>query len=285
MIEIIDSHVHFWNPQHLSYPWLAEVNKLNRTYMPADLPREGSSWSMAGLVFVQADCIPEHGIEEASWVASLAQEDARIKGIVAFAPLENGDAARAELEQLKANPLVKGIRRLIQSESRGFSLQPSFVEGVKSLADYDFTFDICIYHTQLPDVIQLIKQCPQIEFVLDHLGKPGIKDGTMDPWREHIVTLASFSNVRCKISGMVTEADHANWTVDHLRPYVDHLLEAFGAERLMFGSDWPVVNLAGDYHRWLSALNTLLHELSESEKKALYADNAIRFYGIDRDVL
>lgn len=285
MLEIIDSHVHFWNPLQLSYPWLAEVNELNRTYMPADLPLEGVGWSMAGLVFVQADCIAEHGIEEASWVASLAQEDARIKGIVAFAPLEKGDAARAELEKLKSNPFVKGIRRLIQSEPLGFSIQPGFVQGVKSLADYDFTFDICIYHPQLPDLIQLVEQCPEIEFVLDHLGKPGIKEGILDPWREHIVTLASFPNVRCKISGLVTEADHTNWTPDDLRPYVEHLLEAFGTDRLMFGSDWPVVNLAGGYHRWFGALDTLLHELSELEKKALYADNAIRFYGIDRDVL
>lgn len=283
MIEILDSHVHFWDPLHLSYPWLGGLDKLNRAYMPTDLAHEGAAWSMTGLVFVQADCIPKHGIEEANWVTSLAEEDARIKGIVAFAPLEKGDVARAELEQLKANPLVKGIRRLIQSEPLGFSLQPRFVVGVKSLADYDFTFDICIYHTQLSDVIQLVEQCPQIEFVLDHLGKPGIKAGLFDAWREHIATLSRFPNIKCKISGMITEADHTNWTVDDLRPYVEHMLETFGTDRLMFGSDWPVVNLAGDYHRWFDTLGMILRDLSESEKKALYSDNASRFYRIDTD--
>lgn len=280
MIELIDSHVHFWNPVYLSYPWLAEVNKLNRVYMPADLPRDGVGWSMAGLVFVQADCIPEHGIEEASWVESLAQKDARIKGIVAFAPLEKGEEARAELEQLKANPLVKGIRRLIQSEPRGFSLQPGFVEGVKSLADYDFTFDICIHHTQLPDVIQLVEQCPQIEFVLDHLGKPGIKEGTLDPWREHIVTLANFPNVKCKISGMVTEADHQEWQVADLQPYIEHIIEAFGIGRLMYGGDYPVVELAASYPQWVGILLAYTESLSAKEKQLLFHDNAREFYRI-----
>jgi L-fuconolactonase len=276
MIDVIDSHVHFWEPSHLNYPWLGDIEKINRPYLPGDLPRQGTGWSMSGLVFVQADCVPEQGIEEARWVASLA--DDRIQGIVAFAPLEKGDAARAELDQLKDIPLVKGVRRLIQSEPLGFCVQPDFVQGVRSLADYGLSFDLCIYHPQLPDVIRLVEQCPQIEFVLDHVGKPGIKDGLQDPWREQIVQLAAFPNVRCKISGMVTEADHDNWQPADLEPYIAHIIEAFGIERLMFGGDYPVVELAATYPQWMETVIAATGAFSDEEKRQFFVDNARAFY-------
>ena len=276
MIDIIDSHVHFWEPSRLNYPWLGDVQKINRPCLPEDLPRQGEGWTMSGLVFVQADCIPEHGIEEARWVASLGDE--RIQGIVAFAPLEKGDAVREELDQLKDIPLVKGVRRLIQSEPLGFSVQPDFVVGVRMLADYGFSFDLCIYHPQLGNIIRLVEECPQIEFVLDHIGKPGIKDGLLDPWREQITQLAAFRNVRCKISGMVTEADHEHWRPADLQPYIEHIIDAFGIERLMFGGDWPVVELAATYPQWMETVLAATRAFSDEEQRLFFHDNARDFY-------
>ena len=278
MLDIIDSHIHFWDPARIRYDWLADVEKLNRPYLPDDLPREGDGWRMTGLVMVEADCNPADSVKEAVWVATLRDE--RIKGIVAQAALEKGDGVRPQLEKLKSVPLVKGVRRLIQAEALGFSLQPDFVAAVQSLPEYGFSFDICIYHPQLGDVIQLVRQCPDVSFVLDHIGKPGIKDGLLDPWRAQISALAELPNVQCKFSGMLTEADHQNWQVEDLRPYIDHVLEAFGPSRLMYGGDHPVLELAASYPRWMELALEYTDALSDDEKRLMFHDNARAFYRV-----
>lgn len=278
MQKILDSHVHFWEPNTLNYPWLADIELLNKSYLPADLPKSDDGWQMEKLVFVQADCVPEQGIDEAKWVASL--DDERIAGIVAFAPLEKGAAVQDELDQLSEIPKVKGIRRLIQSEAMGFSVQPQFIDGVQALAAKNFSFDICVVYSQLLDVIELVKQCPDVSFVLDHFGKPAIANGEIDQWRNHITQLAEFDNVQCKLSGLVTEADHQNWSIADLRPYYEHVLESFGTNRLMFGGDWPVVKLAADYERWVQTALLLTHGLSDSEKDAIFYQNGHDFYKV-----
>jgi L-fuconolactonase len=280
MQNIIDSHIHFWNPDRLQYSWLKSVPTINRSFAPVDLPASGNGWTMDGLIFVEADVDADYGLREAQWVASLANEDSRIKGIVAFAPLDRGVDARAHLDQLQQIPLVKSVRRLIQSEPLGFCIQPQFVEGVKLLHAYDLRFDICVYHPQLPDVIELVRQCPEIEFVLDHIGKPGIKDQSFSPWRENIKTLAQFPNVYCKISGLVTEADHENWRPEQLQPYIDHVLEVFGVDRVMYGGDWPVSLLASSYDRWIETIMVATQSLAVHERQKLFHDNAMAFYRV-----
>mgnify|MGYP000179511855 CR=1 FL=1 len=277
-MRIIDSHVHFWHPETLRYTWLDEIDLLNKPFLPDDFDAATGDIDVEGIVFVQADCDSQQAVDEVEWVASL---DERIQAIVAFAPLENGNAARLMLEKLTGYERVKGVRRLIQSEASGFARQPDFIKGVQSLSEYNLSFDICVYHHQLPDVLELVKQCPDICFVLDHAGKPGIKAGLLDPWRGHISQLAQFDNVCCKISGMITEADHQNWSEDSLKPYIEHLLNTFGTERLMFGSDFPVMNLAGDYLRWFNTLQSILTTLTEAETTAIYYENARSFYKIE----
>jgi L-fuconolactonase len=277
-MNIIDSHIHFWNPQHLRYTWLDDLPTLNKSYLPANLPSSGDGWTMEKLVFVQADCIEEDALNEADWVSSLAKHDARIAGIVAYAPLQMDDMAREYLKHLKHHRLVKGVRRLIQSEPLGFCTQPRFVRGVQMLSEFDYSFDICIKHPQMNDAIELVRQCPNVQFVLDHVGKPDIKAGLRDPWREQIKTLALFPNVMCKISGLVTEADHAHWTPADLQPYIDHVLEVFGIDRVMFGGDYPVVELASSYERWLTTIIAATASLSQSEKHKLFYANAYQFY-------
>lgn len=278
MQKVIDSHIHFWDTHKLDYPWLADIDLLNTDHVPADVPQSGDTWQIDKLVFVQADCLPEQGIQEAEWVASLA--DDRIAGIVAFAPLENADRVRETLDKLRDVPKVKGIRRLIQSEAMGFSTQDNFVQGVQILAEYGFTFDICVKHHQLPDAIELVKGCPNTSFVLDHFGKPDIAGTEIQTWRKQITQLAEFDNVMCKLSGLVTEADHQNWSIDDLRPYVDHILDAFGSRRLMFGSDFPVVKLASNYETWLQTALDLTSDLSETEKEMIFYQNAQLFYDL-----
>lgn len=279
-IDFLDSHCHFWNPDRLHYDWLADIELLNRPFTPDMLVAEAGKNPPQMMVFVQADCQPEDALAEVKWVAQLAKQYPQVAGIVAFAPLELGDGVTPILEKLAQEPLVKGVRRLIQSESAGFCLQPAFVEGVQSLARFGLSFDICVLHHQLEDVVQLVEQCPEVEFVLDHCGKPPIKSQQLDPWRGHVSALAGFNNVCCKLSGLVTEADMDNWRSADLKPYIEHVLAAFGPQRLMFGGDWPVSKLATTYPRWLEEVCIQMAHLAPAEQRSILLDNGRRFYRI-----
>lgn len=278
--QYVDSHVHFWNPDAIDYPWLAGAPAISRPTFPADLDaaRGELAYELAGIVFVEADCLPAHALREAEWVTSLAAEDSRIRGIVAHARLQRGEAVREELAALQKLPLVKSIRRLIQSEPLGFSTGADFVRGVQLLPEYGFSFDLCIFHSQLGDVLELVERCPDVSFILDHMGKPGIEAGLTEPWKSQIRELAQRPDIHCKLSGVVTEADKANWTADQVRPYMEHILDCFGPARVVFGSDWPVVNLAADYRRWFALATETISAYSPAEQQMILHDNAVRFY-------
>jgi L-fuconolactonase len=277
---IIDTHVHLWDPRCFRIPWLDGAPQINQTYALKEYAEHTQGVTIEAMVYLEVDVAPSYRLLEAQWVNALADEEPRLRAIVPSAPLEDGDCARSYLEALKAlGPRVKGVRRLLQAEPDDASaLRPDFVRGVQALADYDFSFDICIFHRQLPAVIELVRRCPEVRFILDHLGKPDIKAGLRDPWQAHIRALAALPNVVCKISGMVTEADHARWTVDDLRPYFETVYDAFGPDRVMFGGDWPVVLLASSYKRWVETVDALTQGLSEDDRRKLWAENAKRVY-------
>jgi L-fuconolactonase len=275
---LIDSHVHFWDTAYLRYEWLTDLPQIHRPFLPEDLQEQAGGLSLAGMVFVQADCVAEDALREAAWITQLAEAEARIQGIVAFAPLEQGNEARRVLDELAQMLLVKGVRRLIQSEAAGFARQPAFVAGVQALSDYGFSFDICILHHQLDDVLWLVEQCPEIPFVLDHLGKPDAKTPLFEPWARQIMELAHFPNVYCKLSGLVTEADHQRWTREGVKPYIDQAIEAFGPDRVMYGGDWPVSLLATTYREWIEVLRWATADLTSTEQHKLLFQNAQRFY-------
>jgi L-fuconolactonase len=231
------------------------------------------------MVFLECDLDKSQFMQEVAWVTELAAMDPRIQGIVAFVPLELGDAARVHLEALAQNPLVKGIRRIVQGEpDPEFSLRPDFVRGVQALPDYGLSCDICIYERQMASTVKMVAQCPQVQFILDHIGKPQIKNHLMESWRTELRQLAEFPNVWCKMSGLVTEADHQHWTPADLRPYIDHVIDTFGFGRVIYGGDWPVAFQATEYPRWVSTLEEAVAGASEHELRALFRDNAIAFY-------
>jgi L-fuconolactonase len=276
---IVDTHVHLWHPEQLRYPWLTEVLVLNRPYLLKDYNAASGELDIESIVFVQCDTHPDDGLKETAWVTSLATTvEPRIQGIVAWAPLEEGEQVAPFVEKLAENPLVKGIRRLIQSESVDFCIQPDFVSGVKTLSRYGLSFDICIFHPQLANAIRLVEQCPHVQFILDHIGKPDIKNQHFDPWKQEIQTLAGFPNVHCKISGLVTEANLEAWTPDDLQPYIEHVIACFGFDRVIYGSDWPVSTQASDYPRWVQTLREAVSGCSSEELGNLFRNNAIRFY-------
>ncbi len=279
---IVDTHVHLWQPEHLRYPWLSEVPSLNRPYLLTDYVDASGELNIESIVFVQCDTHPDDGLRETTWVTSFATTvEPRIQGIVAWAPLEEGEQVTPFVETLAENPLVKGVRRLIQSESIDFCVQPDFMSGVKKLSCYELSFDICIFHPQLANVIRLVEQCPQVQFILDHIGKPNIKAQLFDPWKQEIRTLAGFPNVYCKISGLVTEADFEAWTPADLQPYIEHVITCFGFDRVIYGSDWPVSTQATDYPRWVRTLQKAVSGCTPEELQNLFRDNAIRFYKLD----
>jgi len=278
---IVDTHVHIWDLGRLRYPWLASVPLLNKNHLIEDYRRACGAVPVAKMVFVQCECDPSCFQQEVEWVTEVARVDPRIRGIVAWAPLEKGDAAEPELTGLAANPLVKGIRRIIQFESDiGFCLRPDFVRGVQRLPRHGLSFDLCINHRQLANTITLVRQCPNVRFVLDHMGKPDIKAGLLDPWRAELRELARMENVGCKLSGLVTEADFAQWTPANLQPYLDHVVDCFGFDRVMFGGDWPVSTQATDYPRWVATLDAALHGSAPDDLHKVYVRNGEAFYRV-----
>ncbi|MBX0326313.1 amidohydrolase family protein [Oscillochloris sp. ZM17-4] len=271
---IIDSHVHLWDPGQMRIPWLDGIPALNRPYGMAEYA--ASADDVEAIVYVQVDVAPAYGLVEAQLVADMARRDPRIQAIVAYAPLEDGPQARSYLDALtQISPLITGVRRLTQGESDpAFCLRPGFEAGVRILASYGLSCDLCITHRQLPATAELVRRCPEVSFILDHLGKPAARAGELEPWRAQIAELAALPNVMCKLSGLVTEADHQRWTVDDLAPYVAHALEVFGEDRVAFGSDWPVVLLAADQRRWAAALGALTAHLSPEARQKLWSENA-----------
>lgn len=274
-MKLIDSHVHFWDPNHLTYGWLEGNPTLSRAWLPADYAAAASEHTVAGVVFVEAGCESGENLREVEWAAAL---DAPIKGIVAQAALENEDGREATLEALAAHPLVKGVRRNYQDEAPGWARQAAFVAGVKALSRYGLSFDICIKHHQLDETIALVKACPDVQFILDHIAKPNIAGGEYASWAAGMKELAELDNIVCKISGVVTEADPDKWTQQQIQPYISTAIEAFGIERVMFGSDWPVVNLAASFGAWAAALELATAGWNAGEMDKLLVDNAMRFY-------
>jgi L-fuconolactonase len=272
----IDSHVHFWDQQALPYPWLAGVPAIAGPHRPAELQHEAWPRPPAQIVFVECGA---PGLDEVNWIEQLATQEPRITAIVAQAPMNAGAATTAAIAELRRHPLVRGARHLIQDEpDPRFCATPEFVDGVRQLGAVGLSFDLCCRHHQLPAVIELVCRCPDTRFILDHFGKPDIKAGRLDPWREHIRALAALPNVDCKLSGLITEADHAAWTIAQLRPYVEHVLATFDTSRLLFGGDWPVAKLAGDYPRWLDTARQLVSHVSPDGQDAIFAGNARRVY-------
>ncbi|MDE0299951.1 MAG: amidohydrolase family protein [Candidatus Poribacteria bacterium] len=275
---IVDTHVHLWHPEHLRYPWLDEVPAIRKPHLLDDFRAACGDASVESFVFVECDVHPDERVREAEWVASLAKQEPRIKGIVASAPLEDGEGARAVLEDLAGNPLVKGIRRLIQAESLDFCLQPGFIRGVQLLNEYGLSFDICIVDSQLANVIEFVKQCPNNQFMLDHIGKPNIKNDVFQPWAREIEMLSQFPNVFCKVSGVATSADFERWKPADLKPYINHVIGCFGFDRVAYGGDWPVSTQAIGYSQWVETLVWAVDGCSKDEMKKLFRENAMRFY-------
>ncbi len=278
-MQIVDAHHHLWDRGRFRYSWLQHVPAIDRDYLLRDYESVIAGTGVVKSVHVQADVDEAWALQETNWLLSMADGDGPVRAVVGWAPVEREAELEEFLQKQGDNPRLKGFRRLIQGEAdAAFAARPDFVGGVRHLGRAGFSFDLCIYHQQLPAVIELARKVPDVALVLDHVGKPDIRAGQLEPWAQHIRELAQMEHVFCKLSGMVTEADLNAWHVDDLRPYADTVIEAFGYSRLMFGSDWPVSTQAVDYQGWLDAVQQLTGGASAGERDALFRGTATRFY-------
>lgn len=281
--QVLDAHVHLWDPERFPMPWLGSAPDLNRVFGVEEYRAQTAKLPIVGMVYVEVGVATPFALLEATHVVTLAQHEPRLLAVVAAAPLEYGDQTRVYLDALRAlGPLVKGVRRNVQDEmDPAFCLQPGFVGGVRALSEYGLSCDICVRPHQLAATIELVRQCPDVRFVLDHLGKPDINSASLDPWRAHVEELATCPNAWLKMSGLVTEADHLQWKIENLRPYVDHALAVFGPKRVMFGGDWPVMLQASSYARWIETLDELMAHLPAESQRAVWRHTAEQFYRLN----
>lgn len=274
----IDAHHHFWKYDPVRYSWMNEsMEILKKDYQPADLQVEIEKAEIEGVVSVQAD---QSMLETDELLDHAAQRDF-IKGVVGWFPLAD-PAVEEVLAEYADNPWLKGVRHVVQDEPDDrFILGEAFNEGIRKLEQFDLIYDILIYERQLGSSIEFVDLHPNLPFVLDHVAKPRIGDGLMEPWKEQMFEMSRRENITCKLSGMATEAKWAEWTSDQLRPYMEVALDAFGPDRLMFGSDWPVARLAVDYMPWVNLCREFISSLSTDEREAIEGGNAIRVYQLD----
>ncbi len=277
---LIDTHVHLWDPGRLEYAWLEEFPILNQPHGLTEYREATAEADVEGMVFVECtesfdDAVSKQEIE---WVQSLAEDEERLQAIIAHASLEKGTEARSHLDWLSDQPLVTGVRRIVQDEAPEFLTHSDFVEGVRLLRDYDFSFDLTVQSHQLDAAVELVDRCPNVQFVLDHIGKPQIRDGEWTSWADAIVQLSDRENVACKLSGVLTEADLDDWTYDDVAPYLEHAVMCFGRNRILFGGDWPVLRLAAGYSTWLDVVHRFIEDELIVEREGLLRKNAERIY-------
>ncbi len=258
----------------MQYGWIPAGSALDRDWLPTDLAKLQAPLKFDGSIAVQA----RQTVSESDWLLGLADADARVKGVVGWVDLRSPHVSD-DLMRLARHPRFVGVRHVVQDEpNERFLLGGDFVRGIGELRQFGLTYDLLIFPKQLPAAIELVAKFPEQPFVLDHIAKPLIKAGTMSPWREQIRELAKSQRVMCKVSGMVTEADRSAWKPDDLRPYLDVVFEAFGADRLMWGSDWPVCLLAGSYEKVFGVVDEYTRALTPAQRESLFGGNCAKFY-------
>jgi len=275
---VVDAHVHFWDPSVLRYPWLDALPALRHAFLPGAYAGSTVGAATERAVFVECNAEPAQSRDEVAFAQRFADARPPVAAIVAFVDLAAG-GAHAALDALVESPLVKGVRQNIQGQPAGFCLQPAFVGGVREAGRRGLTFDLCATHDQLGDVVALVAASPDTRFVLDHCGKPAVRDRLFEAWARGMTALAAHANVACKISGLLTEAG-PGWRDADLLPYVDHVVNVFGPTRVIYGSDWPVLTLAGRHDDWLGFTRRFTAGWRDGERDAFYHDNAVRTYAL-----
>lgn len=275
---MIDAHHHLWKYSAAEYGWITpQMPAIRRDFLPAQLEELMHHFGIEGTVAVQA----RQTLEETTWLLSLAEKHPLIRGVVGWVPLTEGAGVKRHLERFAGNHGLRGVRHVIHDEADPrYILRDDFNAGVRALREFGLRYDILIFERHLPAAIEFVDRHPNQVFILDHVAKPRIKERVLSPWDRNMRELAKRQNVYCKLSGMATEADLERWTPQDLQPYIDVAIAAFGPRRLMYGSDWPVLLLAGDYARWFGTVSNAISKLSKAEQERIMGGTAAEAYGI-----
>lgn len=275
-MKIIDTHQHFWKYDPVNYDWITEeMSLIKRDYLPNDLAEVLEADKVDACISVQANQTEA----ETEWLVQMADENDFITGVVGWVDLRN-DFIEERLRYFKQYSILKGFRHVLQGEDPSFMLQKDFLHGISKLNQYGFTYDILIFPHHLEAVLQLVQKFPDHRFVIDHIAKPSIKEGKINEWKAGMEKISKHQNVYCKLSGMVTEADWKNWTKENLTPYIDVVVNCFGTDRIMFGSDWPVCLVASSYINWLNVIKEYFASYTIEDQEKIFSKNAIRFYNL-----
>lgn len=268
---MIDAHQHFWQLGRFAYPWMSkDLGVIYRDYLPSDLSPILQQHHITKTVLVQAS----NSIAETHWLLELADSNDFIGGVVGWVDLTN--------PEIPTHPKFKGVRHLVESEPNDdWLIQPAILSGLQKLSARRLTYDLLVHTRHLKHLPFVAESCPDLQLVIDHLAKPPIARNEIKEWSDEFNPLARYPNLYCKLSGLVTEANWDSWHVDDLRPYVDCALEAFGADRMMFGSDYPVCLLAASYDRVLDGFLEILKDLNDADREKIFANNAAKFYRLD----
>ena len=280
LVPMLDTHQHLIYPERWPYSWTNDIPALARKAFRYDdyvnLTRDAG---VAGTIFMETSPDDPHWREETKFVYELASKPGSlIKGVIANCrPEEEG--FEKYVDSVRPPKLV-GFRRILHVVPDEVSRQPLFAQNVRWLGEQKLTFDLCFLGRQLPIAIELAKKCPETQLILDHCGVPDIAAGVLDPWRDHIRKLAKLPNVACKISGVLAYCKPGNATLEAIKPFVDHCIECFGADRLVWGSDWPVVVINSTLPEWIRMARQLVARLSDTEQRKILHDNAVRIYRV-----
>lgn len=274
---MIDTHVHFWNFDPVRDNWINEdMSAIRKDFSPKNLLRVYNELQISGCVAVQAN----QSEEENEFLLTLSEQNDIIKGIVGWIDFKNPNLI-GRLNYWNNFKKIKGWRHVLQAESDDFILDPTFIDGIKQLKNYNYTYDLLCYHNQLESIIKMVNQIPDQPFVLDHCGKPDVKSQELKTWASNIKILAENPNVHCKVSGLLAEADWKNWTENELFNCFDIVFKHFGADRIMYGSDWPVMLISRPYQDWFNLVNKYTDQFNSEEKKLIFSDNAKTFYKLN----
>jgi L-fuconolactonase len=273
----IDSHQHFWKFDPIRDSWIDDsMQKIQRDFLPEDLLPLLTENKFQGCVAVEAD----QSEDQTNFLVDLASKNNFIKGVVGWVDLLDKNVSE-RLNHFSVNKIIKGFRHVVQAEADDFMLRNDFRNGITALKEFDFTYDILIFHRQLPAAIDLVNRFPNQKFIIDHIAKPNIKSGEIESWKKNIQEIAKAANVSCKVSGMVTEADWNSWKTADLKPYLDVVFDNFSTDKILFGSDWPVCNVASNYTEVADALDDYLRQFSIQEQNKIWYENAKAFYKLE----
>lgn len=273
----IDTHQHFWNYNSEKHAWIDEdMKRIQSDFLPKDLQPVLAINNIDGCIAVQADQTEA----ESKFLLQLSENNSFIKGITGWVDFR-AQNIEERLDYYSNYKKMKGFRHVIQGESDpNFILRKDFVKGISKLKKHDFIYEILVLPHQLGAVLEFVRKFPNQKFVINHMAKPYIKDSFIEGWKTMMFEIAKSDNVYCKLSGIITEADYNNWNYEQLEPYIDVILNSFGIQRLMFGSDWPVCLVAGEYRHVIEVAEKAVSQFSNTEQDAFWGKNAIKFYNL-----